>query len=126
MVLGRFLGSVSRLGRGMLSSLGVSSRESANSRLSELESLLVLVEDYKKCLRSKSRRKYNRTLNIKFSEEDLMRVLRGGILPSSFRVNGIRFNRFYEPSPLFASLGISKPISINKFNKVLLKNLGLI
>lgn len=123
MVLGRFLESVSRLGRGMLSSIGVSSRESVNSWISELESLLVMIEDYKKCLHSRSRRKYNRTLNIKFSEEDLIRVLRSRILPSSFRVEGIRFNRSYEPSPLFVYLGISKPISINKFNNVLLKKL---
>lgn len=138
MVLGSLFGSVSRLGRGIFSRLGFSSRGSASDssrgddsllyglgsssiRLSDVKSILSKIERYKGELHSKSRRKYNRTLNIKFSERDLMLVLDEVVLPSSFRVRGIRFNRSYEPSPLFAYFGIYKPISINKLNDILLE-----
>lgn len=99
-------------------------KEVLDKNLIQVISLLIDIEDYDRILLSKSRKKYNKTLSSKFSEQDLMKILNNKLLPTSFRSNGIKFNKSYKPSPFFEYLGISSPISIRKLYNILTNKLN--
>lgn len=110
--------------RGIMKGSYPTTREPLDENLVKVVSLLIDIEDYDRILLSKSRKKYNKIMSAKFSEKDLMKILNNKLLPTSFRNNGIKFNKSYKPSPFFEYLGISSPISIRSLYNILNESLN--